>query len=117
MKSLKLVVCLGTLALASSAASANKFNVTLYEPSVVAGTELKPGDYRVEVNGDKVTIKGARETVETSVKVEETSVKNARTSVRYDTAGGKNKIEEIRLGGTKTKLVFGGSAGAGAPAN
>src|SRR5437773_1956824 len=117
MRTSKLVVCLGTLALAAASAAGGAYRVTLYQPSVINGTELKPGDYRVEVNGNKATIKGDKQTVEASVNVEEASAKIATTTVRYTTGDGKNKVEEIRLGGTKTKLVFGSSGNAGAPAN
>ena len=119
MKLSKLVVCLGAsvLAVASAAPGNSTYNVTLYEKSVIGNTELKPGEYKVEVNGNKATIKVGKETVEVPVKVEETPSKNSTTSVRYATATGKNKVDEIRLGGTKTKLVFGGSGSASAPAN
>ena len=36
-----------------SIASAKTYNLTLYQPSVVAGTELKPGDYKIDVQDNK----------------------------------------------------------------
>ena len=114
MRTSKLVGCLGALALAvASAAPRGSHLVTLYEPSVINGMELKPGEYRLEVNGNKATLKGAKQSVEASVKVEEEPAKTSSTTVRYNTVEGKYKVEAIRLGGTKTKLVFGESGGAG----
>ena len=101
----KLMLSFGTLALAiASAASSYRFSI--FEKSFVAGQELKPGDYKIELNGDKAMIKAGKQTVETAVKVENGNEKFSETSVRYATANGKMAVTEIRLGGTHTKLVF-----------
>ncbi|MBZ5585180.1 MAG: hypothetical protein LAQ30_23830 [Acidobacteriia bacterium] len=89
--------------LALGVASAASYNVKLIQPSVVKGTELKPGEYRLNVENDKATFVKGKETVEASVKVENADQKYQTTSVRY-TAG--STISEIRVGGTKTRLVF-----------
>ena len=105
MKLTKLMLSFGTLALAIASA-ASSYHFSLFQPSVVAGTELKPGDYKVQLNGDKAIIKAGKQTVEAAVKVETSTEKFSETSVRFDTANGKMKVQEIRLGGTNTKLVF-----------
>ena len=38
------------------ASAAEKHNITLFQPSLVNGTELAPGDYRMELDGDKLVI-------------------------------------------------------------
>jgi hypothetical protein len=91
---------------------ATSYNITLSERSIVAGKELKPGDYKVEVVGDKATIKGGSQTVETTVSVQENGTKFSRTAVRYDNADGKYRLDQIQVGGSKTTLVFGKDAGA-----
>jgi hypothetical protein len=101
----KLIVTFGTLALAIASA-ANSYRVTLFQPSYVGSSELKPGDYKIEVNGDKAIIKAGKNTVEAAVKVETADEKYPSTAVRYANDSGKSRIEEIRLGGTNTKLVF-----------
>ncbi len=101
----KLLLAVSTVALAVASA-ADSYRITLFQPSVVNGTTLKPGDYKVEVNENRVTIKGGKEKVEADVKVEAADQKFGSTSVRYNSGGGQMKVEEIRLGGTKTKLVF-----------
>ncbi|MBI4873743.1 MAG: hypothetical protein HY822_03810 [Acidobacteria bacterium] len=99
----KLLLGLTTLALVT--ASAASYRVTLFQPSVINGTELKPGDYKIEHDAGKVVIRAGKQTVEAPVKVETSDVKFSATSVRY-AGGGKNQVQEIRLGGTNTRLVF-----------
>jgi len=108
----KLILTFVTVALAMASA-ATKYNVTLFQPTMVNGNELKPGDYKVEVNGDKAIFKTGKQTVETPVKVEEATDKNSANTVRY--AEG-NKLQEIRIGGSHTKLVFGAGSNE-APTN
>jgi hypothetical protein len=67
---------------------------------------LKPGEYRVEVNEQTAVIRNGKVHGECAVKVETGESKYDTTTVRYDTTSGKMRIQEIRLGGTKTKLVF-----------
>jgi hypothetical protein len=87
-------------------ASASTHTVTLFQPSVVNGTELKPGDYKLTLENDKATIEKGKEKVEATVKVENGTDKFGSTSVRYSSEAGKYKVREIRLGGTTTRLVF-----------
>jgi len=101
----KLVFSFALMALAVASA-ADSYRVTLFQPSVVAGKELKPGEYKVTVKGDKAVISLGKHTVEAPVKVETTDNKFTTTSVRYMSGEGKYKVQEIRLGNTKTKLVF-----------
>lgn len=101
MKSL--IIAFTAVALSAAAGAANRYSVTLFQTSVVNGAELKPGDYKVEVNGDKAIFKQGKKTVEAPVKVQDTDRKFASNTVRYLPGG---KVEEIRIGGTHTKLVF-----------
>ncbi len=101
------VVAFAGLALAAG----KKYDLRLYEPAMVGGTELKAGEYRVEVTDQKAVIKGFKVQTEAAVKVETGDSKYNTTTVRLS-VGEKPQIKEIRLGGTKTKLVFDESAGA-----
>jgi hypothetical protein len=100
----KFVLAFAILALA--VASAATYRITLVQPSVVKGNELKAGDYRLNVQNDKVTIVNGKQSIEVPVKIENVEQKYDSTAVRYSDQGGKSTISEIRLGGTKTKLVF-----------
>ncbi len=101
----KLSLSFATLAMAVASAASN-YNLTLFEPSTIGSKELKPGDYKLELDGDKATIKAGKNTVEAAVKVENGSEKFSRTTVKYSTADGKYRVQEIHLGGTKTTLIF-----------
>jgi hypothetical protein len=114
MSPIKGIFVFTTLAFATFAAgSSSRF--TLSQPTVIAGEEFKPGDYRVEWNGEKATIKGEKQSVEATVKVETGTQRFSGTAIRYETTSGKAQLNEIWIGGTKTKLIImdraGGSAG------
>ncbi len=102
----KITMAFMTAALMVTSA-AEKHNITLFQPSMVNGTELAPGDYRLEVDGEKVVISKGKQKVEAAIKVDTNDSKFNSTSVRYANADGKYKVQEIRLGGTNRKLVFG----------
>ena len=94
---------LGFASLALAAASAaTSYNVTFFQPVVVNGTTLKAGEYKVEINDNKAIIKKGKALAESPVKVESNEAKYPTTSVRLAGA----QVEEIRVGGTRTKLVF-----------
>ncbi|MBK9166867.1 MAG: hypothetical protein IPM24_05310 [Bryobacterales bacterium] len=96
-----------TLILASATfASAKSYTVKLQVPTVVAGTQLDPGSYKVDVEDSKVVIRSGRTKVETQAAVESSETRFSSTSVRYKNGDGKYRLAEIRLGGTNTRLVF-----------
>jgi hypothetical protein len=97
---------LAFVVLALAVASAATYKVTIRQSSAVNGNELKAGDYRLNVQNDKVTMVNGKQSVEVPVKVENVEQKYDTTTIRYSNEGGKFTISEIRLGGTKTKLVF-----------
>jgi len=94
------------MVLAVSVASAKTYSITLFQPSVVGGTELKAGNYKLDLTDTKVVISRGGQKVESAVKVENGGDKFRSTTVRYATSDGKYTIQEIRLGGTTTRLVF-----------
>jgi hypothetical protein len=107
----KLVLILAIVALVASAGtvpSGPRYKVTLTQTSVVQGTELKAGDYQLSLADSKLTIiaDNGKNPVEVAVKVETDNKKFETTMVRFNTATGKAVISEIRLGGTKTRLLF-----------
>lgn len=110
----KLVVSFALAGLAVM--SAAQYHVTLFEPSEVNGQVLKPGDYKLVVNGDKAVISRGKNKVEATVSVHKSDNKYSATSVRYASGGGKFAVQEIRLGGTDTKVVFSGDPASAAPA-
>jgi hypothetical protein len=118
MQTRKFVLALATLALGvtiasgSANAASNKYNVTFDRPAVVAGVELKPGEYRLTIDGDKVTIASKQQTAEAGVAMHTEQRKFNSTIVRYEMGDGKNSVTQIRLGGTNQVLEFSGQAAA-----
>jgi hypothetical protein len=97
----KSILAFATFALAVASA-ASSYSVTFFQPVVVNGQTLQAGDYKVQYTADKATIKQGKTATEVPVKVETNNDKYATTTVRLN----GQQVEEIRLGGTKTKLVF-----------
>ena len=107
----KFVVAFAILALALAVAgtvpgAGGSYKITLLQPSVVKGNALKAGEYRLNVGTEKVTIVNGKDSIDVPVKIESADKKFETTAIRYTDEGGKATISEIRLGGTKTKLVF-----------
>lgn len=101
----KILFSFATLAVAVASA-ASSYKVTLFQPTLIAGKELQPGTYKVEVTDNKAVISKGKNSVEANVRAENESTKFSSTSVRYSNGDGKYKLQEIRIGGTTTKLVF-----------
>ncbi len=108
----KFLATLAILALSSAFAGTvpvpggKSYTVTLTQPSVVSGTQLKAGDYRLKVTPDKITLGSGKNSVEVKAKVETSEQKFSSTAIRYAETSGQPVITEIRLGGTNTKLVL-----------
>jgi hypothetical protein len=100
----RLVLSLAIAALAVVAAETYK--IKLYQDAVIGQAELQSGEYKLQVGDGKVVITSGKQSVESLVKVETADNKFPTTTVRFQSGDGKNRITEIRLGGTKTRLVF-----------
>jgi hypothetical protein len=87
------------LAVASAAGS---YNVTFYQPVTINGSELKAGDYKLELKDKTAVLKQGRAVTEVPVTIQNEGQKFQRTAVRLN--GGQ--VEEIRIGGTSTRVVF-----------
>jgi hypothetical protein len=106
----KLVVAFAVLALAIAFAGTvpggkTTFKITLMQPSVVNGTELKAGDCRLSLGDAKITLVQGKQSVVVAAKIEDATQKFDTTMIRYKTEGQKQIISEIRLGGTTTRIV------------
>ena len=82
------------------------YKITLLQTSVVKNTVLKPGDYRMSVGADKIVIDTGKQTFDFACKVESGDKKFETTAIRYIEQDGKAVVSEIRVGGTKTRLIF-----------
>ena len=85
-------------------ASAATYKVSLHKDSVVNGQSLRAGDYKVEVkDNNTATLTKGKQSFEVPVQTVSAPSKFASTQVQYLDS---NKLQEIRIGGTSTKLVF-----------
>ena len=92
---------------ASAIAAAATYRVNIPVAVVLDGHELQPGDYRVEVDNDTAVLQKGKQKVEAKVRTETVDQKFDSTSISYvKTNGTSYNMGEIRIGGTKTKLVF-----------
>jgi len=82
------------------------YHVTLLKPTVVAGQVLQPGDYKVEVTNNTAVLSHGKQSVEAKVKTESTDKKYDSTTMKYVKDGDKYKLQEIGIGGSKTKLIL-----------
>src|SRR5215471_4234627 len=96
----KLIVLFALFALVSAIAGTvpalgPSYNVKLLRPSVVKGTLLKEGDYRINVNKETATIGNGKVSIEAPVKLETVDSKFESTAIRYTELDGKSIIAEI----------------------
>ena len=96
---------LPALVFAAAALGATAHRITLDKPAIVNGTELKAGEYKLEINGAKVTISNKKTSVDTSARIETAAEKYRSTTVCCLGDNGKYNLQEIRLGGTNQKLI------------
>lgn len=103
------------LALAFVANAAERYNVTLSVPSEFGGQILKPGEYKLELKEDRVILKGDKGTVEAMAKIENEAAakKFSANSIKYSNPQDNASIEEIRIGGTRTRVVLSRPQAAG----
>jgi hypothetical protein len=94
------------LLLGVSLAYGKTYSLRLLQPSIVGATELKPGSYKLELEGSKVSIRNGEESTEVTVRVETAARKFPVTTIRYANGDGKYRVEEICVGGTNMRLVL-----------
>ena len=97
----KLLFAFSAVALAVVSA-AGSYRVSIFNKTSIGGSQLNPGDYKVEVKENKAIFLQGKKSFEAPVEVQTSQEKFGATSVKYVNGA----IQEIRLGGTNTKLVF-----------
>ena len=91
-----------------SVAGAKTYDITLDSAAKAGSVELKPGKYSLELMEDsKVRFTSANgQAVETSAKLSTVEKKFSSTQIDLKQNNGTALIDEIDLGGTKTKIQF-----------
>lgn len=106
----KSLFVIGALTLSSVAiASAKSYDITLTAPTKAGAAELKPGDYKVKVEGSQAVFTDERsgKSFSVPVRVENGDKKFGNTSVESTSQGGMDNINAIDLGGSNTRLAVG----------
>jgi hypothetical protein len=106
---MKKLIAISALALSSlTVLSAKTYDIILTAPTKAGSVQLKPGQYKLKVEGSNATFtdQNSSKSFTTPVKVESTDKKFDDTKVQSTKDGDMDKLEEIDLGGSKTKLGF-----------
>lgn len=89
-------------------ASAKTFNVVLNAPAMAGANELKPGEYKLKVEGSQVVLTDTNaKSVSVPVTIETSDKKFGYTTVETTNQGGTDNIQAIDLGGSNTRLKVG----------
>jgi hypothetical protein len=102
----KFMLTFAILALGVAGAAPKAYHITLADHAWVGGNELKAGDYKVEIDGDKILIISGKKQIEVTGKVEQNARKFDTNSVVVADANSRPTVSEIDLGGTTTKILF-----------
>jgi hypothetical protein len=103
MNKLMLGACVFSLGIAAAASS---YHVKIVDSTWVGQTQLKPGEYEVRVDGDKVTFKQGKNVIAVAAKVETNTSKFSDTQMDIKTENCQAKLKELDLGGTKSKIML-----------
>ena len=109
MKKFFAVAVLAISALTAGSVSSKTYEITLTRTVKAGGQQLKAGRYRLKVEGSQATLIEAGKSkggVTIPVKVQENDKKFEDTRIITSADGDMDKIDEIDLGGSKTKLAL-----------
>lgn len=103
---MKIILFLAVTSL--SFAGTKSYDVTFGAPAVLGGTEVASGQYKVSIDGSKVTLvnESTRKSIEANATVQTSEKKYSETIVQSKRVDGKDLVDEIQIGGTKTALDF-----------
>jgi hypothetical protein len=91
-----------------SIAAAKSYDIVLGSPATIGNQQLAPGEYRLTWNQSTVTLMDTSngKTVETATRVETAEKKFDHTAILSREINGTEHINEIQLGGSRTRLEF-----------
>jgi hypothetical protein len=102
-------ILLGFASIALAVASAaSTYNITFYQPVMLNGTELKAGDYTLELKDNSALIKQGDSAIEAPVTIRTVGKSYDRNIVRLE----HRRVEEIGIAGTNTRILFDKTPGA-----
>ena len=97
-----LVIALSIFLAVTAMAKTKRYELQIGQTVQAGGAQLKPGAYQIEVEGNSLVFyQGQKEIAKAPVRSEEVTKKVDNTSVTLN----QDKLVEVQLGGTKTKLI------------
>jgi hypothetical protein len=102
----KTLLILIAVASALASAAAKTYEVSLSSAVWIGTNELKPGTYKLEIEGDQAVLRTGKTVLKVPAKIETGSQKYSSTAITTGNEGNKLTVLEIELGGTPTKVVF-----------
>jgi VCBS repeat-containing protein len=89
-------------------AGTKSYEISLAQPAKAGSLDLQAGEYKVAVSGTKATFTALKtgKSVETDVTIQAADKKFQVTLVDAENVAGSDKIHEIDLAGTTTKVIF-----------
>ncbi len=106
---MKKMFAVGLLSLSSLVVlNAKTYQITVTSPTKAGAVQLKPGQYKLKVEGSNAifTEVDTQKTFTSPVKVEEGDKKFDATRVQSTRDGDVERLQEVDLEGSKTKLTF-----------
>jgi hypothetical protein len=103
----KSLLIAGALTFSSFAFAGTKsYEFKLSEPATLGSTELKPGEYKIKVEGSQATLHDEQtgKSFTMNVKIEHAERKFDQTIVKSVNKDGKGQVLEIQLGGTDNRV-------------
>src|SRR5580704_10255605 len=101
MKLTKLSLGFATLAL-GVASAASSYKVTIPTDTWAGDTQLKAGDYKVQIEGNQATFVRGKQSIQVAATMEKSTTKAQETLL--ETSG--TKLQAIDIGGTTMKIVI-----------
>jgi hypothetical protein len=96
------------LALASVSLFAKSYDLTFHNPAILGSVEVPAGQYQLKFEGSKVTLTNLNngKKLDAIADVETVDKAFTETTVQSKKVEGKDMVDEIQIGGTKTALNF-----------
>lgn len=103
VKSLLIIAAIATAGLAS----AKTYDIQLLGPAKAGNVELKPGEYKLKIEGSRATFTAAQnhESFTVPVKVENATTKFPATQLETASQNGMDVIQAIDLGDSHTRIT------------
>lgn len=93
--------------IASAKNSGKTYSFSVKDPTVAGSTQLKPGEYRLKVDGAQVVLTDKDgKVIDTSARLEPVERRFAQTAILSNDSDGAHRIVSIQLADSMYSVVF-----------